>query len=123
MPEIIDEPRPRLLRLADDDALGILRGFVWTQRRMESTHDDGHAATAILARDLIRAARGVRLDADRNQIGRLVERYPFHPVVMEADVDVRRRQPRDRRRRQRLHFPRSQVPLSTTPADAGVHQR
>ena len=75
------------------------RHFVRAERRVKAAHHDRHAAAAVFAGDLVRALGGVRLDADRDEVGRLVEGDRLHPVVVEADVDVGRRQPGDRSRR------------------------
>ena len=78
----------------------------------------GMPRRAVFAGDLVGAPRGVGLDADRDEVGRLVERDLLHPIVVEAHVDVRRRQPGDRRGRQRLHLPGADVALPGAPADA-----
>ena len=90
---------------------------------MEPAHHHWHTPLAIFRRDLVRPLGGVRLDADRHQIGRLVERNLFHPVVVKFHVHVRRREPRDRRRRQRFHLPRADIFLPRPPADAGMDDR
>ena len=90
---------------------------------MEAAHDDRHAAPAVLAGDLVGALRGVRLDADRDEIGGLVVRDGLHPIVVEAHLDVGRREAGDRRRRQRLHLPGADVTLSRPAPDARMDER
>ena len=69
------------------------------------------------------AARGVGLDAQRDEIGRLVVGNSLHAIVIEADVDIPRCQAGDRRRRQRFHLPRTEVALSLAAADARMDER
>ena len=120
---VVDEAGPGLLSLADHHCLCVLRDFIGTQRCMEPTHDHRHATTAIFAGDLIGTLRRVRLDADRDEVRRLVERDQFHAVVIETHVHVSGRQSREGGGGQRLHLPRADVTLPGAAADARMDDR
>ena len=64
---------------------------------MEAAHHDRHAAAPVFAGDLVGALCGVGLDADRDEIGRLVEGNRLHAVVVEAHLDIARREAGERR--------------------------
>ena len=70
----------------------MLGDFIRNERGVHSAHHHRHTARPVLARDLIGASGRVGLDADGNQIGRLVERDGLESVVVEADLDVAQRE-------------------------------
>ena len=61
--QIVQQPRPGLPGLSDDDGLGVLRHFLGAERGVNPAHRHRHAAPPVFARDLISAARGIGLDA------------------------------------------------------------
>jgi hypothetical protein len=119
---IVDDLLPHGLGLADDDGLGVLLDLFRDEARVKAAHDHGHAPAAVLAGDLVAAPGGVGLDGHGDEVRGLVEGQLLHAVVVEAHLDVIRRQGRDERRGQRLHLPGLDVLLAGAAADAGVDQ-
>ena len=77
--------------------------LVGQERGVHAAENDLDAPCAILGGDLVAAARGVGLDRDRGQIGRLVVWDRLHPVVVEDALDVGRRHAGEHGEHQRLH--------------------
>src|SRR5688572_23545866 len=97
------------------------RDFIRAEAGVEAAHDNRHATFPILARDLIRAFRGVGLDADCDQIRPLIEGDQFHPIIVEANLDILWRESRERRGGQWLHLPGSNVAsIAGMTANTGV---
>jgi hypothetical protein len=90
---------------------------------VETAHDHRHAAAAEFAGDLIGPLGRIGLDRDGDEIGRPVERNLLHPVIMEGDSDVLRRQCRQQGDRQRLHLPGAHVVDAGAPPDRRMYQR
>ena len=91
VPGIINDPRPKHLGFPADDGFGVSRDFLWAERGVKSPHDHRHFAFAKFCGDLIRAFGGVSFHADRNEVGRFIERDHFHPVVVKTNFNILRR--------------------------------
>ena len=123
MAGIVDDGLPLALCFADDNGIGIQRRLVRAERCVKAAQHDRHAALPIFSGDLVGAPRRIRLDADRDEVGFLIEWNRFEPIVVKADIDVVGRQAREDGRGQRFHLPASYVFLIARPAsDAGMDQ-
>ena len=123
MTRVVNHARPKLFGFAADNGFSMSRDFIRAVRGMKPAHDDRHAAFAKFGCDLIGAFCRVGLDADSDEVGRLVERNRFHPVIVKTDFNVARRQSGESSGRQRLHLPGADVFLSRLSTNAGMDDR
>ncbi len=97
-------------------------GLVRQERDVVAAHDHRYAARPKLPSDLVRAQCRERLDAKGHQVGRVVEGNLLDAVVVEAHLDVGRRQSGEQRHRQRLHLPGADVGRVFLAADRRIDQ-
>jgi hypothetical protein len=120
---VLEQAAPHALRVPRDDGVRVLERLVGQMRRMIAAHDDLPAAAPELGGDRVRAARGVRLDGDRHEVGRRVVVDQLEPVVEQFALVRRRREPGEHGDRQGLHLPRADVAPSRLLADRRVDER
>jgi hypothetical protein len=111
------------LGIAQVHRVGVLQALVRRQRRVHAAHDDRHPPGTILGGDLIGSPRGIDLDADGNEVGRLVERDGFDPVVVQHALDIRWCQAREYCEREWLHAPFVDVLAAFHAAQVGHDER
>ena len=124
MAGIVDKFGQYGFRLADHDRLAVPADLIGAEGGVETAHHHRNSPAAVFGCDLVGALRCIGLDADGNEIGRLVERYGLEPIVVEPALDVGGEECGEHGRGQGLHPPAADVALyADMPADAGVHDR
>jgi hypothetical protein len=93
-PSVGQDLRPDALRVSHHDGRRELARLKRPQRGVIPAHHHRHTALQEPAGNLIRAASRERLDRDRDQIGRRVERNFLQAFVAQASIDLRRREGR-----------------------------
>ena len=126
--EVLQQPRPRFLGISDDDAVGMVDGFLGDQRRVHAAEDHRDVPVPESPRQLVRARRGSGNDGDADQIG--VNRVwidVVHALVEQRDIgrNLRRDQGCQRRQRQRrvAHRPLPDAAAMTVERTARAEKR
>ena len=70
---------------------------------MHTAQNDRHTALPKFRGDLISPPRGIGFDGDDNKIGGFIVRNRLHPVIVQNDVDIGRRQTAEHAQHQGLH--------------------
>ena len=70
---VVEDARPRVLGLADDDGVGVARGLLGESGRVRSADHDRHAAAAELAGETVGVKSGRRRGGDPHEVRRRVE--------------------------------------------------
>ena len=95
--EVRDHLRPLQLAFPHEQRIGVLRGLVGNERRVDPAHDDGNAAIAELGGDSIRARRLGGEGGEAYQVGLdvAVIESALALLVDELDLPMRRSRGRD----------------------------
>lgn len=119
---IVENARPRILGLADDDGVGVAGGLLRKSGRMRSADHDGHAATGKLPGEVIGVECGRRGCGDPHQVSRSVEPNRFDDLVRVRDVVLARGECRDQRHGELGKLDQPAVTQSARPGRLGGDQ-
>ena len=96
---------PTRFGIANKNTVGVHGRLFRQQRDMHSAQNDRHAPQPEFCGNLVRPPRGIGFDSDGDKIGRLIVRNRLHPVIVQNNLDIRRRQTGEHAQHQRLHTP------------------
>jgi hypothetical protein len=96
-PRIVEDARPRVFRFADDDSVGMARGFLGKSGGVRSADHHRHAAAAELAGECVGVKRGRRRRGDPHQVRRRVEVDRIDDLVGVRNAVLGRRERRHQR--------------------------
>ena len=105
-PEVLQDRRPRRLRVAEDDRVGVRDGLSRQVRHVDATEHDGRAPAPVVVGEGVSLVGAAGQDADPDEVRRVVERQVVHASVRQPKPDpgVRRHERGQGRERER-HFP------------------
>ncbi len=97
---MLEQTRPRVLRLAHHHRIGVLGGFPGEGGRVGAADHDGHPPAPEHVGDRVGVRRRRRGRGDPDQVRRAIEIEPLDDLVGVVDVVLRRGQGRDQRHRE-----------------------
>ena len=100
---VINHFRPAEFSVANIDGVRVRGTLLGKQGRMGAAKNDGNPAGPVFGSDLVGASGGVDLDADGDQVRRLIIGDLFHAIVEQHTIDIGRSQPGEDAQTERFH--------------------
>ena len=109
-PSVVENLRPCVLGLADNDRVGIAQRLVRKSGRMRSANDNRHAAAAKFPGEAIGVKSGRGWGRDPDEVGRDVESHRLHDFIGVRNKMLRWRERGDQWHRQLRKLDQAAIP-------------